>query len=109
LASLKKFIYELLNETKCILKEYIRDTQTVLKKRLQKLLITSIIILILLALGISLIGTASIFWIVGSLKYLSTFMPVWQAWLIMGLISAVIAAILFLVLFLIIRKQLKSR
>ncbi len=68
LASLKEIIYGLLNDAKSILKEYMHDTQNVLKKRLQKLLITSIITLIFLALGISLIGTDSIFLIIGSLK-----------------------------------------
>jgi hypothetical protein len=42
------------------------------------------------------------------LKYLSTFMPAWMAWDIMGLTSGIIGALLLLVLFIIIRNQLRS-
>jgi len=106
--SLKEIIYSLLNEVKSILREYLRETETALKKRLQRLLITGIVVSVLVALVILLIGSAALFLLVGSLKYLSTFMPVWMAWTIMGLTSAVIAALLFVVLFIYIKKQMKS-
>jgi len=96
-----------LNEIKSILKEYVRETETSLKKRLQKLLITGISVSVLVALVILSVGSAALFLLVGSLKYLSTMMPVWQAWTIMGFTSAAIAGILFLTLFIIIRKQLR--
>jgi len=108
LASLKEIIYALLNELKAILREYFRETENALKKRLQKLLITGIVVIVLIALVVSLIGSAALFLLVGSLKYLSTFMPAWQAWTIMGLISGVIGGLVFSVLFIIIRRQLKS-
>jgi di/tricarboxylate transporter len=94
--------------TKAILGEYVHETETALKKRLQRLLITGIIVSVLLSLVISLIGAASLFILIGSLKYLSTFMPEWKAWDIIGLTSGVIGGLLFLVLFIIIRKQLRS-
>jgi len=108
LASLKEIIYSLLNEIKAILKEYLRETETALKKRLQRLLIAGIIVAVLVALVILLIGSAALFLIIGSLKYLSTFMPAWEAWMIMGLTSAVVATLLFVVLFIFIRKKLQS-
>jgi len=98
----------LLNEVKSILREYLRETEDTLKKRLQRLLISGIIVSVLVALAILLAGSASLFLLIWSLKFLSTFMPVWMAWTIMGLTSAVIAALLFGVLFIFIKKQLKS-
>ncbi len=86
---------------------YLRETETALKKSLQRLLIAGIIVCVLVSLGILLLGSAALFLIIGSLKYLSTFMPAWEAWMIMGFISAVVAALLFVVLFLFIRKKLK--
>jgi di/tricarboxylate transporter len=108
LTSAKEIIYSLLNEIKAILKEYVHDTETALKKRLQKLLITGIVVSVLLALVISFIGSASLFILIGSLKYLSTLMPAWKAWYIIGISSGVIGGLLFLALFLFIRKQLRS-
>jgi hypothetical protein len=58
--------------------------------------------------GISLAGSAALFFLIGSLRYLETFLPAWEAWLIMGATSAVVAAALFVVLFLIIRRQLAT-
>lgn len=83
--------------------------EATLKKRLQRLLISSIIIGILLALVISLIGSASLFLLIGSLKYLITLMPAWEAWSVMGLTSAVIGVLLILVLFLFIKRQLRTK
>ncbi|MGD0451594.1 MAG: hypothetical protein ABSA79_11160 [Candidatus Bathyarchaeia archaeon] len=105
---LKEIIYGLLNDIKAILKEYVNENKPALKKRVQKILIIGIIISVLLALVIALIGSASIFVLIGSLKYLSTFMPAWKAWYIVGLISGVMGVLLLLVLYIIIRKQLRS-
>jgi hypothetical protein len=106
--SLKEIIYSLLNEVKAILKDYLSETETALKKRLKKFLITIIIFSILLALTILFLGSAAIFTQIGSLKYLMTFMPAWKAWYITAIISTVIGAMILLVLFLIVRKQLGS-
>ena len=108
MASLKEIIYSLLNEVKAILKEYLSETEVALKKRLQRLLIAGLIVGVLGTLVILLIGSAALFLIIGSLKYLSSFMPAWEAWTLMGLTSAVVAGVLFVVLFVFIRKQLKS-
>jgi len=106
--ALREIIYSLLNEVKAILKEYLRETETALKKRLQRLLVAGLIVSVLGTLVILLIGSAALFLIIGLLKYLSTFMPEWEAWTIMGLTSAVIATLLLVVLFFFIRKQLRS-
>jgi di/tricarboxylate transporter len=108
LSLVKKITDALLNEIKAILREYVHETETALKKRLQRLLITGIIVSVLSSLVISLLGSASILLLIGSLKYLSTFMPEWKAWDIMGLTSGVVGGLLFLVLFTIIRKRLRS-
>ena len=108
MTSIGEIIKVLFNEIKAILREYVHETEVALKKRLKKLLIISITGSVLLALGISLIGSASLFILIGSLKYLSTFMPAWEAWYIIGITSGVIAGVLFLALFIIIRKQLRS-
>jgi uncharacterized BrkB/YihY/UPF0761 family membrane protein len=108
LPPLKDIIKAVLNEAKDTLKEYFQETETNLKKRFKRLLIISITSSILLALAISLIGSASLFILIGSLKYLETFMPAWEAWYITGLTSAAIAAVLLGALFFIIWKQLKS-
>jgi hypothetical protein len=60
-----------------------------------------IITSVLLSLVISFLGAASLFLMIGELKYLSTTMPEGKAWDIMGLTSGVIGGVLFLVLFLI--------
>jgi hypothetical protein len=106
--TIKEIIMLLFNEIKAILKEYLNETETALKKRLKKLLITSIIFSVLLALVISFIGSASLFSLIGSLEYLMTFMPAWKAWYITGISSGVIGALILLGLFLFIRKQLRS-
>lgn len=108
MTSLREIIEVLFKEIKAILREYVHETEVALKKRLKKLLIISITGSVLLALGISLIGSASLFILIGSLKYLSTFMPAWEAWYIIGITSGVIAGVLFLALFIIIRKQFRS-
>ena len=106
--SLREIFRAILSEIKTILREYLTETETAVKKRLKKLLITSIIGSILMALGISFIGSASLFILIGSFKYLSTSMPAWEALYIMGITSGVIAGIFFFGLFILIRKQLKS-
>jgi hypothetical protein len=108
MASIKEIIYALLNEVKNILKEYINDSQNNLKKRIKKLLILTITSTIMIALIVSFIGSASIFILIGSLKYLMTFLQPWQAWYIVGITSGIIGGLLILILFLLIRKQLKT-
>jgi len=106
--SLNEIIAAILNEIKAAFKDYTNQAEAALKKRIKKLLIISIIGTVLMALGISLAGSATLFMLIGSLRYLETSMPTWQAWLIMGTTSAIAAAALFIALFLIIRKQLSS-
>ncbi len=109
MAFIREIIDTLFKEIKAVLSEYIHETEATLKKRLQRLLISGIIVSVLLAIVISLIGSAALFLLIGQLKYLSTFMPVWQAWDVMGLTSGVIGALLLLVLFVFIRKQLRTK
>jgi hypothetical protein len=104
----RKIADALRNVTKAILRDYVHETEADIKKRLKRLLITGIVVSVLLSMVIVLIGSASIFMLIGSLKYLSTFMPEWKAWGIIGFTSGVIGGLLLLVLFIIIRKQLRS-
>jgi hypothetical protein len=106
--SLKEIIGTILSEIKAILKEYLNETETAVKKRLKRLLIISIIGSVLIALGISFLSSASLFILIGSFKYLSTSMPAWEALYIMGITSGIIAGVLFFGLFIIIRNQLRS-
>jgi len=106
--SLRQIIGAILSEIKAILKEYVNEAEVAFKKRLKRLLIISIISSVLMALGISLLGSASLFILIGSFKYLSTSMPAWQALYIMGITSGLTAGVLFFGLFIIIRNQLKS-
>jgi len=108
LPTIKEIIEAFFNEIKAVIREYVHEEEAALKKRLKKLLITSIIISILVSLVISFIGSASLFILIGSLKYLMTFMPAWKAWYITGVTSGAIGATLLLALFIIIRKQFKS-
>ena len=108
MTTIKEIIAAFVKEVKEILKEYLNETETALKKRAQKLLITGIIVSVLVALVISFIGSASLFGLVGSLEYLMTFMPAWQAWYITGISSAIIGGLILLGLLFFIRKQLKS-
>lgn len=106
--SFREIIAAILNEIKMALKEYANETEVAFKQRIKKLLMISILGSVLLALGISLAGSASLFILIGSLRYLETSMPAWQAWLIIGATSAFAAAALFIALFLILRKQLRT-
>ena len=108
MVSLKEIIYLVLNEAKSAFKAYMHDTEDALKKRLKKLLIYSIVTSVLVALITSFLGSASLFILIGSLKYLELTMPAWEAWYIDGITSAIIGVVLIIVVFLIIRKQLKS-
>jgi ABC-type multidrug transport system fused ATPase/permease subunit len=108
LPTIKEIIEALFNEIKAILKEYLNETEAALKKRLKKLLISSIIVSVLITLVISFIGSASLFILIGSLEYLMTLMPAWKAWYITGISSGVIGALLLFGLLLFIRKQLRS-
>ncbi|MGD6934632.1 MAG: phage holin family protein [Candidatus Bathyarchaeia archaeon] len=108
MASLKDVFKQILNEAKAALKEYFEETETELKQRLKKLLIFGIATGILTAVVISLVGSASLFFLIGSLRYLETFLPAWQAWLIIGATAAVVAAALLIALALIIWRQFRS-
>jgi ABC-type multidrug transport system fused ATPase/permease subunit len=108
LTSVREIIEALFCEIKAILGEYVHETEVAMKKRLKKILISSIIISILLALTISFLGSAAVFTLIGSLKYLMTFMPAWKAWYITGITSAVVGFMIILVLFLIVKKLLSS-
>ncbi len=98
----------IVHEIKAILREYVHETEAALKKRLRKLLMIGTVISILLALVITLLGSAAVFILIGSVRYLERSMPAWEAWDIVGIISAVIAGLLLSVLFTFMRKQLKS-
>jgi hypothetical protein len=106
--SVKEAITSFLNQIKAALKEYMSKQEAALKTRLKKILIVSITGAVLMSVGISLAGSASLFILIGSLRYLETFLPAWQAWYIIGASSAVAAAAFFVALYLLIRKQLAS-
>ena len=106
--SLRQLLTQFFDEVKAALKEYLSKQEAALKVRLKRILITSIIGAVLMALGISMAGSAALFFLIGSLRYLQTFLPAWQAWLIIGATSAITAAALFIALYLIIRKQLSQ-
>jgi hypothetical protein len=106
--SLRELIGVLLNEIKSLIKEYMNEAETAFKKRLKKLIIIGIVSSVLMALGISFLGSASLFILIGSFKYLSTSMPAWEALYIMGITSGIVAGGLFFALFIILRNQLKS-
>lgn len=103
---LKEIIKSFLEDLKCVLKEFADKQEAALKARLKKILLISITGMVILALAISLAGAASLFFLIGTLRYLETFLPAWQAWLIMAATAGVIAAALFTALYLLIRKQL---
>jgi phosphotransferase system glucose/maltose/N-acetylglucosamine-specific IIC component len=106
--SLRQLLTQFFDEVKATLKQYLSKQEAALKARLKKILIISIIGALLMSLGISMAGSAALFFLIGSLRYLQTFLPAWQAWLIIGATSAVTAAALFIALYLIIRKQLAT-
>jgi TRAP-type C4-dicarboxylate transport system permease small subunit len=106
--SLREIIGAILNEIKAILREYLNETEVAFKKRFKKLLVISVVGSVLMALGISFIGSASLFVLIGSFKYLSTSMPAWEALYIMGITSGVIAGLFFFGLFILIKKQLRA-
>jgi phosphotransferase system glucose/maltose/N-acetylglucosamine-specific IIC component len=103
-----EIIKTILNEAKTAVKEYLSETETAVKQKIKKLLIISIVSAVLLSVGISLIGAASLFLLIGSLKYLSLFMPQWEAWFIIGITAIVAAVAIFVSLFFIIKKQLST-
>ena len=106
--SLREIIGAILNEIKTILKDYINETEVAVKKRLKKLIIISIVGSVLMALGISFIGSASLFILIGSFEYLSTSMPAWEALYIMGITSGITAGLFFFALYIVIRNQFRS-
>lgn len=108
MAPLKDVLKQLFNEIKTALEEYFQETEAVMKQRIKKLLIFSIATTILLSVAISMIGAASLFFLIGSLRYLQTFMPAWQAWMVIGGTAAVVAAALLISLALIIYRQFRA-
>jgi O-antigen ligase len=108
LSFVSKYADKIMDEIRVILREYAHETEAVLKKRLKKLVLMGILTSILVSLGISMLATADLFLTIGGLKYLSTMMPAWKAWDIMGLTSAVTGAVVLLALFLVVRKQFRS-
>jgi len=102
--SIKELIKSILNELKCAIKEYAEKQEAALKIQLRKILYLTITGAILLVLAITLAGTAALFLLIGSLRYLQTFLPTWQAWLVMAAASALIAAILFLTLYYLVKR-----
>jgi integral membrane sensor domain MASE1 len=108
LPPLKDIIKQLLNEVKAALKEYFQETEDALKQRLKKMLIFSVASAIMLTLITTFVGGASLFFLIGSLRYLETTMPAWQAWYIIGGTSASIAAAIIIALILIIYRQFRS-
>jgi ABC-type multidrug transport system permease subunit len=104
--SLRQLLTQFFDEVKATIKQYLSKQEAALKARLKRILIISIIGAVLMALGISMAGSAALFFLIGSLRYLQTFLPAWQAWLIIGASAAVTAAALFIALYLLIRKQL---
>lgn len=97
----------LLDEVRAVIRRYVHETEIEFKMRVRKILIMGIVVSALSTLLISLLGSASLFLLIGSLKYLITFMPEWKAWDIMGLTSAAAAAVVCLLLVTVIRRQLK--
>jgi O-antigen ligase len=109
LSSFAKTITDMvLDEVKAFIRSYARETEVMLRRRLKRLVITGIVTSILSALAISLLGSASLFLLIGSLEYLSTFMPRWEAWDIMGLIAGAAGAVLLVTLFIFLRKAFRS-
>jgi len=108
MTSIKEIIYTLLNEIKSVLRDYMNETEVALKKRLKKILLVGIITSILTALVASFLGSASLFILIGSLRYLELSMPAWKAWYIVGISSGIIGVIIILMLYIIIRRQLKT-
>lgn len=106
---LRDVIKQLLNEVKAALTEYFQETEDALKQRLKRLLIFSVATAVLVALVTTFVGSASLFFLIGSLRYLQTFLPAWQAWFIIGGTSAAVAAAIIIALLLIIRRQFRTK
>jgi hypothetical protein len=108
MVSLKEIFAILLSEAKLALRDYMHDTEDAVKRRIKKMLIFGIITTILVALITSFLGSASLFILIGSLRYLQLSMPAWAAWYTVGITSGITGALIIVILYLIIRKQLKS-
>jgi hypothetical protein len=102
----KEVLILFLNELKEALEEFAQKQEAALKKRLKRILTLTVTGAIILAIGIAFGGAAAIFILIGALRYLETFMPSWEAWLIIGAIAAFTAAALFTSLYMIINKEL---
>jgi hypothetical protein len=97
-----------LDEVKAFIRGYAHETEAMVRKRLKRLVIAGIITSVLSALAISLLGSASLFLLIGSLEYLSIFMPRWEAWDVMGLTAGAVGGVLLVALFLYLRKAFRS-
>ena len=87
---------------------FVREIEDVFKERVRAVLVTCVIIGFLSALAFLMLGSASILLLIGSVKYLSTTMPVWEAWETAGLIAGFVGLILLFALFIVTRKRLNS-
>lgn len=103
---ISKLIDRIFDEVKNSIKERVDETEADIKRRVRKIVTTAITIGVLASLGVLLLGCAAIFLLVGSLKYLATFMPAWEAWGVMGIISAIVGGLLLWLLFNKLGKQL---
>ncbi|MCW4029145.1 MAG: hypothetical protein NWE92_05810 [Candidatus Bathyarchaeota archaeon] len=102
---LKDLITQFFDEVKAAIKEYTKKQEAAFKQRLKKLLVISIVSTVLLSIAITTTAAASLFFLIGFLRYLETFLPPWQAWMVIGVTSAATAAGLFGGLAFIIKKQ----
>jgi flagellar basal body-associated protein FliL len=102
---LKDLITQFFDEVKAAIKEYAQKQEAALKQRIKKLLVISIVSTVLLSIAITTSAAASLFFLIGFLRYLETFLPPWQAWMVIGVTSTVAAAALFGGLAIIIKKQ----
>jgi uncharacterized MnhB-related membrane protein len=108
LSFVRNIVDSLLDEVKAILRGYAKDTEVAVKKRLRRMIIYGVITGILSSLVISLVGSASLFFLIGNIEYLRTIMPIWDAFDVAGFESAVGAVVVFVLLLLILRKELKG-
>ncbi len=97
---------EIYEEIKCFLKKLFDETEAKIKIRLKRMLLYGIIIGVLVAVLTSLFGSGVFFFLIGSILYLYTFLPLWLAIMIMGINAVVIGVVILLVIYIILRKKL---
>jgi hypothetical protein len=108
LTIVSKITDAIFNEIRSVVRKNVEEAEVEVKRRIKKLVVIGIVTSIMGALVISMLGTASLFLMIGELKYLSLTMPAWEAFDVMGITSGLIGAVLLVVLLLIVRKQLSS-